>query len=136
MHKYDFCLFLGFFEKLEAPNLYNIRMSLWWVSNKFLFLFLCHTTPESLRCVCSLQKFKMNIANSVINADNASLASMATDQVLDLFSVNEHNTTKTDASTATRQSAHSVIEGLGELWDEKQYETEYDLRDFLTELTD
>ena len=80
----------------------------------------------------------MNIANSVINADNASLASMATEQVLDLFSVNEHNATKTDAATAqtSRQSAHSVIEGLEELWDEKQYETEYDLRDFLTELKD
>lgn len=35
--------------------------------------------------VMSLQKFKLSIANTVINADNASLKSMNTDQLLDLF---------------------------------------------------
>ena len=80
----------------------------------------------------------MNIANSVISADNASLSSMATDQLLDLFSVNEDkmaaSIAKTEASTTTRQNAQTVIEGLEELWDEKQYETEYDLGEFLSEL--
>ena len=84
----------------------------------------------------SLQKFKMNIANSVISADNSSLSSMATDQLLDLFSVNENKTSaaQSEATMETRQNAQSVIEGLEELWDEKQYETEYDLGEFLSEL--
>lgn len=35
--------------------------------------------------VMSLQRFKMSVANAVINADNASLKTMNTDQLLDLF---------------------------------------------------
>ncbi|RWW27198.1 hypothetical protein BHE74_00003047 [Ensete ventricosum] len=35
--------------------------------------------------VMSLQKFKVTVANAVINADNASLKTMNTDQLLDLF---------------------------------------------------
>ena len=80
----------------------------------------------------------MNIANSVISADNSSLSSMATDQLLDLFSINENKTTtsaaQSEATMETQQNAQSVIEGLEELWDEKQYETEYDLGEFLSEL--
>jgi TATA-binding protein-associated factor len=33
----------------------------------------------------SLQKFKVSVANAVINAENASLKTMNTDQLLDLF---------------------------------------------------
>ena len=36
-----------------------------------------------------LQKFKMNIANAVITQDNSSLQSMGTDQLLDLFSLDQ-----------------------------------------------
>ena len=32
-----------------------------------------------------LQRFKLDVANAVVNTDNASLASMDTSQVLDLF---------------------------------------------------
>lgn len=35
--------------------------------------------------VMSLQRFKISVANAVINADNASLKTMNTDQLLDLF---------------------------------------------------
>lgn len=35
--------------------------------------------------VMSLQRFKISVANAVINADNASLKAMNTDQLLDLF---------------------------------------------------
>lgn len=35
--------------------------------------------------VMSLQKFKVSIANAIINADNASMNTMNTDQLLDLF---------------------------------------------------
>ncbi|GKB28906.1 TATA-binding protein-associated factor BTAF1 [Tanacetum coccineum] len=35
--------------------------------------------------VMSLQKFKVSVANAVINSENASLKTMNTDQLLDLF---------------------------------------------------
>ena len=37
--------------------------------------------------IMGLQRFKESISNTVISADNASLASMGTDQLLDLFEV-------------------------------------------------
>jgi len=36
-----------------------------------------------------LQKFKMNIANTVISQENASLQSMGTEQLLDLFTLDK-----------------------------------------------
>lgn len=36
-----------------------------------------------------LQKFKMSIANTVISQENASLQSMGTDQLLDLFTLDK-----------------------------------------------
>ena len=41
--------------------------------------------------ILGLQKFKLKTANSVITKDNSSLSSMATDQVFDLFSLDEAN---------------------------------------------
>lgn len=35
--------------------------------------------------VMSLQRFKLSVANSVINSENASMKTMNTDQLLDLF---------------------------------------------------
>lgn len=35
--------------------------------------------------VMSLQKFKLSVANAVINSENASMKTMNTDQLLDLF---------------------------------------------------
>lgn len=35
--------------------------------------------------VMSLQKFKVSVANAVINAENSSMKTMNTDQLLDLF---------------------------------------------------
>lgn len=35
--------------------------------------------------VMSLQRFKVSVANTVINAENASMKTMNTDQLLDLF---------------------------------------------------
>lgn len=39
--------------------------------------------------VMSLQKFKLSVANAVINAENASMKTMNTDQLLDLFATAE-----------------------------------------------
>ncbi|KAI8501245.1 btaf1 RNA polymerase II, B-TFIID transcription factor-associated, 170kDa, partial [Branchiostoma belcheri] len=55
--------------------------------------------------IMGLQKFKLNIANTVISQENSSL------------------------------HVKGVLEGLGELWDQAQYETEYDLGNFVQSLT-
>ena len=39
--------------------------------------------------IMGLQKFKMNIANTVISQENSSLQSMGTDQLLDLFTLDK-----------------------------------------------
>jgi TATA-binding protein-associated factor len=48
--------------------------------------------------IMGLQRFKLNIANSVVNEDNASLKNMDTAQLLDLF-------TPVDASAANKVRA-------------------------------
>lgn len=58
-----------------------------------------------------LQKFKMSIANTVISQDNASMQSMGTEQLLDLFTLDKvsraasnrtNNTAVNDALTYLR----------------------------------
>lgn len=39
--------------------------------------------------IMGLQKFKMNIANTVISQENTSLQSMGTEQLLDLFTLDK-----------------------------------------------
>lgn len=83
----------------------------------------------------------MTIANTVISQENSSLQSMGTDQLLDLFSLDEKmkgqniaGSSKGDTSS-TKESMQSVIESLGELWDESQYESEYNLDKFMQSLS-
>ncbi|KAK6131978.1 hypothetical protein DH2020_034285 [Rehmannia glutinosa] len=90
--------------------------------------------------VMSLQKFKVSIANAVINADNASMTTMNTDQLLDLF-------TSAEGKKGARMSKASegevpgrgkglkaILGGLEELWDQSQYTEEYNLNQFLAKL--
>ncbi|XP_072029618.1 TATA-binding protein-associated factor 172-like [Amphiura filiformis] len=93
--------------------------------------------------IMGLQKFKLNIANTVITQDNASLHSMGTDQLLDLFSLDQDSGSSDSAgdkdksassSDTSKQSAKAVLQNLEDLWDEKQYETEYDLDSFMQSL--
>lgn len=86
--------------------------------------------------IMGLQKFKMNIANTVISQENASLQSMGTEQLLDLFTLDKDGKTeKADTSTSSgKASMKSVLENLGELWDQEQYDTEYSLENFMHSL--
>ncbi|KAJ8513513.1 hypothetical protein OPV22_003947 [Ensete ventricosum] len=97
--------------------------------------------------VMSLQKFKVTVANAVINADNASLKTMNTDQLLDLFASSPTiqmgtsasnnsagNTDKDPKAVATGRGLKAILNGLGELWDQSQYEDEYNLNQFLEKL--
>ncbi|XP_076915615.1 TATA-binding protein-associated factor BTAF1-like [Bidens hawaiensis] len=95
--------------------------------------------------VMSLQKFKVSVANAVINAENASLKTMNTDQLLDLFTPAD---TKKGASTSKSsentdgltkvpgggKGLKAVLGGLEELWDQSQYNEEYNLSQFLAKL--
>ena len=65
---------------------------------------------------------------------------MGTDQLLDLFSL--ENSTKQTSVKQTDSikggdkpaTTGAVLQQLGDLWDEKQYETEYDLSSFMKSL--
>ena len=100
--------------------------------------------------IMGLQKFKMNIASTIVNQQNSGLASMDTNQLLDLFDVDENaaklvengenNTDKKEenvpddvAGGLTGKAAGAVGE-LADLWDESQYEDEYNLDNFIKTL--
>lgn len=95
--------------------------------------------------IMGLQKFKMMTANTVISQENSSLLSMGTDQLLDLFSLDSkkgetskdsqgRNGTNTQALGIGASGAKAVLENLPELWDDDQYESEYDLTAFMAML--
>ncbi|XP_029465800.1 TATA-binding protein-associated factor 172 [Rhinatrema bivittatum] len=87
--------------------------------------------------IMGLQKFKMSIANTVISQENASLQSMGTDQLLDLFTLDKDGKVeKADTSTAASGKAtmKSILDNLGELWSQDQYDSEYSLDNFMHSL--
>ncbi|KAK2582496.1 hypothetical protein KPH14_004798 [Odynerus spinipes] len=92
--------------------------------------------------IMGLQKFKLLTANTVISTENASLETMGTDQLLDLFSLDNGKGKKTDNQDNTGVSKVSCVQGvnrsvleiLPELWEQQQYDDEYDLDTFLSTL--
>lgn len=90
--------------------------------------------------IMGLQKFKLNIANSIVNQQNSGLQSMDTDQILDLFNVsNEKDSGKkkaksSDVSTEGLGNAKAVLDNLEALWDDKEYEEEYNIDSFVNSL--
>lgn len=92
--------------------------------------------------IMGLQKFKMSIANTVIGEDNSSLQTMSTDQLLDLFTLDEQGKACTASpiqrelkTSAGRSNMQAMLESLEELWDENLYESEYSMTNFLKSLT-
>ncbi|KAL7313291.1 TATA-binding protein-associated factor mot1, variant 3 [Mucor circinelloides] len=93
--------------------------------------------------IMGLQKFKLNIANSIVNQQNSGLHSMDTDQILDLFNVGNDDTSSSsnkkraknnDTATDGLGPAKAVLENLENLWDEKDYEEEYNIDSFISSL--
>uniref|UniRef100_A0A4W5RIN4 B-TFIID TATA-box binding protein associated factor 1 n=1 Tax=Hucho hucho TaxID=62062 RepID=A0A4W5RIN4_9TELE len=86
--------------------------------------------------IMGLQKFKMSIANTVISQENASLQSMGTDQLLNLFTLDKDGKDDQgeESSSGGKASIKNVLDGLGDLWDQQQYETEYNLDSFMHSL--
>lgn len=95
--------------------------------------------------IMGLQKFKMNIASTIVNQQNAGLASMDTNQLLDLFDVDE-NATKIENGGEEKKDMKiqedltgglvpgDAVGELRQLWDESQYEDEYNLDNFIKTL--
>ncbi|EFJ06187.1 hypothetical protein SELMODRAFT_186944 [Selaginella moellendorffii] len=96
--------------------------------------------------VMNLQRFKLSIANTVINADNASISSMDTGQLLDLFTfdgkkANVPGTSKDKEEEAAGSSGSkggkglkSMLSSLEDLWDQSLYHEEYNLGQFVSRL--
>ncbi|KAH9827456.1 SNF2 family DNA-dependent ATPase domain-containing protein [Teratosphaeria destructans] len=98
--------------------------------------------------ILNLQRFKIDVASTVVNQQNAGLGTMETDQILDLFNLGE---TDPNLSISDKPDAHGIDESnavdaegnvkekgkkgildeLSELWDDKQYEEEFNLDGFL-----
>lgn len=71
-------------------------------------------------------------ANTVISSDNAAMETMGTDQLLDLFQLSR--TPAPSTSQKPNAGAKSLIETIPDLWDDKQYEEEYDMTNFVKNL--
>ncbi|KAL3471552.1 hypothetical protein BJX99DRAFT_21929 [Aspergillus californicus] len=95
--------------------------------------------------ILNLQRFKIDVASTVVNQQNAGLNTMDTDQLLDLFNLGE---TADHAEKPTETGGNEVdmvdidgevrekgkkgwLDDLGELWDDRQYQEEYNLDSFL-----
>ncbi|XP_068631717.1 TATA-binding protein-associated factor 172 [Battus philenor] len=83
--------------------------------------------------IMGLQKFKLMTANTVISSENAAMETMGTDQLLDLFQLSGQSTSQSQAQSGN-VGAKSVLETLPDLWDDKQYEEEYDMTNFIKSL--
>jgi TATA-binding protein-associated factor len=95
--------------------------------------------------ILNLQRFKIDVASTVVNQQNAGLGSMETDQILDLFNLGETdpNLEKPDSGGVNEEDAvdaegnvkekgkKGILDELSELWDDKQYEEEFNLDGFL-----
>ena len=96
--------------------------------------------------IMGLQEFKVKTANTVISSDNASLHSMATDSIMDLFSLDGYSLTKNklqDEGNNSRRNGQKLpistarvgnwlLEDISALEEcEKQYEKEYSMNAFL-----
>lgn len=82
----------------------------------------------------SLQKFKLTIANTVISQENSSLQTMATDQLLDLFTLDSCHASAGVEDKQNSRGVKSILESLPDLWEESAYESEYDLSNFIQSL--
>lgn len=87
--------------------------------------------------IMGLQKFKLITANTVVSDENASMETMQTDQLFDLFNLSGSGKEGGSGAEGTSGGAITMkqaLESLPELWEDKQYEEEYDLTQFLQSL--
>eukprot|EP01133_Synstelium_polycarpum_P000248 gene248-301_t len=98
--------------------------------------------------IMGLQRFKLNIANTVVNQDNQSLQTMSTNELLNLFDYNESADNNSNAASdglnsmgqvekasTNKGGLKNVLDTLGDLWDESQYTEEFNLNNFIGSLS-
>lgn len=87
--------------------------------------------------IMGLQRFKLNIANSIVNEENVGIKSMLgdSDKLLDLFTVGEPTSTKdTGRKEGDKLTQKAILGGMDE-WDQAQdLEEQYETTDFLSKL--
>ncbi|TVY80013.1 putative helicase mot1 [Fusarium oxysporum f. sp. cubense] len=99
--------------------------------------------------ILNLQRFKIDVASTVVNQQNAGLSTMDTDQILDLFNVGdaapnlladkeknnidgrEEDMVDIETGDVRVPGKKAWLDDLGDLWDNKQYEESFDLDDFM-----
>lgn len=88
--------------------------------------------------IMGLQKFKLLTANTIVNDQNASMDTMATEHLFDLFTLADGQKANKSADDAGKPAAQvtlkQALENLPELWEEKEYEEEYDMTQFIRTL--
>lgn len=83
--------------------------------------------------IMGLQKFKLLTANTVVGVNNQSMDTMATENLLDLFSIEQNDASK-KATAKGGGSVKNMLENLPELWDDQQYAEEFDVESFLSKM--
>ncbi|KAJ2969331.1 hypothetical protein NQ176_g8719 [Zarea fungicola] len=100
--------------------------------------------------ILNLQRFKIDVASTVVNQQNAGLGTMDTDQILDLFNLGdtgpnlisdkpqnnlegrEEDMVDIETGDVLRQPGKKAwLDDLEDLWDDKQYEESFDLDGFM-----
>lgn len=97
--------------------------------------------------ILNLQRFKIDVASTVVNQQNAGLSTMDTDQLLDLFNLGEtaegaekpgepaNEVDMVDIDGEVKEKGKKGwLDDLGELWDDRQYQEEYNLDSFLARM--
>jgi len=95
-------------------------------------LLVKDTLEES---IMSLQRFKLDVAAAVVNADNMSMKEMDTGSLLDLFPSGKEETNKTHKPT--KKGLAAILAELPSLEEtEAQYDREFNVDSFKTNLQD
>eukprot|EP01023_Acetabularia_acetabulum_P062705 TRINITY_DN7758_c0_g1_i1.p1 TRINITY_DN7758_c0_g1~~TRINITY_DN7758_c0_g1_i1.p1 ORF type:complete len:113 (-),score=21.67 TRINITY_DN7758_c0_g1_i1:164-502(-) len=83
--------------------------------------------------VMSLQEFKKEVADGLVNADNISMDSMDTQNLLDLVAppTKKKSEEKQDGKGG-KKGLQGVLSNLQELWDDSQYKDEFNVDKYLT----
>lgn len=99
--------------------------------------------------IMTLQKFKIDVASTVVNQQNAGLGTMDTDQILDLFNLGETADGQVEMGGTMEGNEEDMVDiegnvkekgkkgwldGIGELSDERQYQEEFNLDSFMQNL--
>ncbi|KAL8762409.1 MAG: hypothetical protein Q9184_001576 [Pyrenodesmia sp. 2 TL-2023] len=96
--------------------------------------------------ILNLQRFKIDVASTVVNQQNAGLSTMETGEILDLFNIGDTAAAGPSDSAGKEEDMVDVtgelkekgkkgyLDDLQELWDDRQYEEEYDLNNFLASM--